>query len=91
MAAHPRFHGHREPGDRPIATPERHVQRLPRRFPDVGAYRVACYSDPNEANVGGYLMVALKVGFLRSLRLGVATEPPTDDVDAVSWPPVSYS
>jgi len=45
----------------------------------MSAHRAACYSDPNEANASGYLMVALKVGFLRSLRLGVATEPVTDD------------
>lgn len=45
----------------------------------MSAHRVMCYSGPNEANVGGYLMVALNVGFLRSLRLGIATEPPTDD------------
>lgn len=45
----------------------------------MSAHRATCYSGPNEANVGGYLMVALNVGFLCSLQLGVATEPPTDD------------
>ena len=45
----------------------------------MSAHRATCYGGPNEASVGVYLMVALNVCFLRSLRFGVATEPPTDD------------
>ena len=45
----------------------------------MSAHRARRYSGPTEASVGEHLLVALNVGFLRSLRLGVATEPPTDD------------
>lgn len=45
----------------------------------MSAHRARRYSGPHEANVGDHLMVSLNVGFLRGLRLGVATEPPTDD------------
>ena len=38
-----------------------------------------CYRNPGQANVGDRLMVRFTVGFVRSLCLGVATSPPTDD------------
>ena len=44
----------------------------------MSAHRARCYARPSEA-AGDDLMVALTAGFLRRLKLGVATEPPTDD------------
>ena len=45
----------------------------------MSACRAKCYRKPADANVPGFLMVALNVGYIRSLELGVATKPPTDD------------
>lgn len=45
----------------------------------MSAHRALCYRSPLAANTGDYLMIALKVGFVRSLQLGVATQPATDD------------
>ena len=45
----------------------------------MSASRAKCYRSPADANVAGFLMVALNVGYVRSLELGIATEPPTED------------
>ena len=45
----------------------------------MSAHRARCYACPSEANTGDNLMVRLTVGFVRGLKLGVATKPPTDD------------
>ena len=45
----------------------------------MSAQRARCYGSPSEANTGDNLMVGLSVRFVRGLRLGVATQPPTND------------
>lgn len=45
----------------------------------MSAHLAKWYDSPSEATVGDNLMVALTVGFVRGLGLGVATQPPTDD------------
>ena len=45
----------------------------------MSAHRARCYGSPSEANAGDNLMVGLSVRFVRGLRLGVATQPPTND------------
>lgn len=45
----------------------------------MSAHRARSYGSPGDANTQGNLMVGLAVAFVRSLGLGVATQPPTGD------------